>query len=49
MGIPLKEEREKKEVLDIIKHLQKSEEDIENGRTTPANEFFKELRKEYGF
>lgn len=34
---------------EIVKHLQKSEEDIENGRTTPATEVFKELRKEYGY
>ena len=34
---------------EIVNHLQKSEEDIENGRTTPATEVFKELRKEYGY
>ena len=38
----------KEEKMDIIKHLQKSEEDIENGNTTPASEFFTELREEYG-
>ncbi len=43
MEILLKEEK-----MDIIKHLQKSEEDIENGNTTPASEFFAELREEYG-
>ena len=38
----------KEEKIDIIKHLQKSEEDIEKGNTTPASEFFEELREEYG-
>ena len=34
--ISMKEYEEKLLELDIIKHLQKSEEDIENGRTTKA-------------
>ncbi len=42
-------EKQKNEVLEIIKHLQKSEEDIENGRTTPYADFLKELRTEYDF
>jgi len=36
-------------IEDIIKHLQKSEDDIENGRTIPANEVFKDLRDRYGY
>lgn len=45
--LSMKEYKEKLQELEIIKHLQKSEEDIKNGRTTPASEFFKELRAEY--
>ena len=47
--LSMKEYKEKLQELEIIKHLQKSEEDIKNGRTTPASEFFKELRAEYGY
>ncbi len=34
---------------EIEKHLKKSEEDIENGRTKKAIDVFKELEKKYGF
>lgn len=34
-------DKEKLMELDIIKHLKKSEEDIENGRTIPAEKVFK--------
>lgn len=47
--LSMKEYKEKLQELEIIKHLQKSEEDIKNGRTTPAKEFFQELRAEYGY
>ncbi|MCI8392380.1 MAG: hypothetical protein HFJ24_03895 [Clostridia bacterium] len=47
--LSLKEYKEKLLEMDIIKHLQKSEEDIENGRTIPAEEMFKELREKYGY
>ncbi len=47
--ISMKEYKEKLLELDIIKHLQNSEEDIENGRTTKAKQFFEELRAEYGY
>lgn len=33
----------------IEKHLQKSEEDIENGRTRKAVDVLKELEEKYGF
>ena len=32
----------------IEKHWPRLAEDIENGNTTPASEFFAELREEYG-
>lgn len=35
--------------LEIIKHLQKSELDIENGKTIPANVFWRELKSEYKY
>lgn len=47
--LSMKEYKEKLLELDIIKHLQKSEEDIENGRTVPAKKVFDELRAEYGY
>lgn len=47
--VSMKEYKEKLLELDIIKHLQKSEEDIEKGRTIPANKVFEELRDEYGY
>lgn len=47
--LSMKEYKEKLLELDIIKHLQKSEEDIENGRTVPAKKVFEELRAEYGY
>ena len=47
--LSLKEYKEKLLEMDIIKHLKKSEEDIENGRTIPAEEMFKELREKYGY
>lgn len=47
--LSMKEYKEKLLELDIIKHLQKSEEDIENGRTVPAKNVFDELRAEYGY
>ena len=47
--VSMKEYKEKLLELDIIKHLQKSEEDIEKGRTVPANKVFEELRDEYGY
>lgn len=47
--LSMKEYKERLQELEIIKHLKKSEEDIKNGRTTPASEFFKELRAEYGY
>lgn len=47
--LSMKEYKEKLLELDIIKHLQKSEEDIEKGRTIPAEQFFKDLRTEYGY
>ena len=47
--LSMKEYKEKLQELEIIKHLQKSEDDIKNGRTTPAKDFFKELRAEYGY
>ncbi len=47
--LSLKEYKEKLLEMDIIKHLQKSEEDIEKGRTIPAEEVFKELRDEFGY
>lgn len=47
--ISIKEYKEKLQELEIIKHLQKSEDDIKNGKTTPANEFFKEMRSQLGY
>jgi len=47
--IDMEEYLEKLMELEIIKHLQKSEEDIEKGRTIPADKYFKELRLKYGF
>lgn len=47
--ISIKEYKEKLQELEIIKHLQKSEDDIKNGKTTPANEFFKEMRSRFGY
>ena len=41
--------KEKIQKLEIISHLKKSEKKIKNGRTTPAKDFFKELRNEYGY
>ena len=39
----MKENKEINLELEIIKHLQKSEEDIENGRTISVNQVFEEL------
>ena len=47
--LSLKDYKEKLLELGIIEHLQKSEEDIENGRTISANKLFEELRAEYGY
>ena len=47
--LSMKEYKEKLQELEIIKHLQKSEDDIKNGKTKPSSEFFKELRTEYGY
>ena len=47
--LSINEYKEKIQELEIISHLKKSEEDIKNGRTTPAKDFFKELRNEYGY
>ncbi len=47
--LSINEYKEKIQELEIISHLQKSEDDIKNGRTTPAKDFFKELRNEYGY
>ena len=47
--LSMKEYKERLQESEIIKHLKKSEEDIKNDRTTPASEFFKELRAEYGY
>ena len=47
--LSLKAYKEKLREQEIIEHLQKSEEDIENGRTTPAKDFFKEMRAEYAY
>ena len=33
---------------DIVKHLLKSEDDIENGRVRDAREVFKEWKEKYG-
>lgn len=47
--VSMKEYKERLLEADIIKHLQKSEEDIENGRTIPAKKVFEELRAEHGY
>ena len=47
--LSLREYKEKIKELEIIKHLKKSEEDIEEGRTIPADRLFEELGKEYGY
>lgn len=47
--LSMKEYKEKLMELDIIKHLKKSEDDIENGRTISAEKLFEELRVEYGY
>ena len=47
--LSMKEYKEKLLELEVIKHLQKSEEDIKNGKTTPADKFFKEFKEQYGF
>ena len=47
--LSLKEYKEKLLELDIIKHLKKSKEDIENGRVVSADEVFKELKSEYEY
>ncbi len=47
--VSLKEYKEKLLELDIIKHLQKSEQDIEEGKTVNAEKLFDELREEYGY
>ena len=33
----------------IAKHLQKAEEDIENGKTIPSDKYFDELRLKYEY
>jgi len=45
----LKEYKEKLLELDIIEHLKKSEENIENGRVVSADEVFRELKSEYEY
>ena len=45
----MKEYKEKLMELDIINHLQKSEEDIENKRVISANRVFEALRNEYEY
>ena len=47
--IDMEKYQESLKELEIIKHLQKAEEDIENGRTIPADKYFKELRLRYGY
>lgn len=47
--LSMKEYKEKLLELEVIEHLRKSEKDIEEGRTIPADEVFEELRKEYGY
>ena len=47
--LSINEYKEKIQELEIIRHLQKSEDDIKNGRTTPAKDFFFVLRNEYGY
>jgi len=46
--ISLEEYKEKIMKMEIIKHLQKSEQNIKDGKTIPAEEVFRELREEYG-
>lgn len=47
--ISMEKYKEKLLELDVIKHLQKSEEDIKNGKTVPAEKLFKELRTKYQY
>jgi len=47
--LSMKEYKEKLMELDIINHLQKSEEDIENKRVISANRVFEDLRNEYEY
>lgn len=44
-----KKYNEKIEELEIIKHLQKSEEDVKHGKTISAKKLFEELKKEYKY
>lgn len=37
-----------KDIEDIYEEIERSEEDIAAGRTTPANEALEEIRKKYG-
>ncbi len=47
--LSLEEYRETMKEKDIINHLKKSEDDIKNGKTVPAKDFFEELRAKYGY
>lgn len=47
--ISMEKYKEKLLELDVIKHLQKSEEDIKNGKTVSAEKLFKELRTKYEY
>ena len=47
--INLRKHKEKTLERDIIEHLKKSEDDIENGRTISAEKVFRELREKYGY
>ena len=47
--LSLQEYKDKLADMEIIKHLKRSEEDIEEGRTIPAEEVFRELRDKYGY
>jgi PHD/YefM family antitoxin component YafN of YafNO toxin-antitoxin module len=47
--ISMEEYQERFMKQEIAKHLQKAEEDIENGRTIPADKYFEDLRLRYDY
>jgi len=47
--LSLKDYKEKLLEFDVIRHLKKAEEDIENGRVISADEVFRNLRAKYEY
>ena len=47
--LSLKDYKEKLLEIDVIRHLKKAEDDIDNDRVTPADEVFRNLREKYEY